>query len=137
MPTPTGRASPRVLWGFLREERLLGHFRIEKIYSRGWSKRSFLRHKARSNAFKTPAPAFNRTDKLRVRLCGGRLLPHPPEQFQREIALIKISIDMQSHLIQAVNFDRFGMGLLFTLQACILARGPAGPFLPCTTSRQG
>ena len=30
----------------------------------------------------TPAPAFNRADKLRLRLCGGRLLLHPPEQFQ-------------------------------------------------------
>ena len=24
--------------------------------------------------------------KLRLRLCGGRLLPHPPEQFHSEIA---------------------------------------------------
>ncbi|SCM70584.1 conserved hypothetical protein [uncultured Desulfovibrio sp.] len=39
------------------------------------------------NASKTPAPAFNSADKLRLRLCGGRLLPHPPEQFQRELAL--------------------------------------------------
>ncbi|SCM73827.1 hypothetical protein KL86DES1_21545 [uncultured Desulfovibrio sp.] len=31
---------------------------------------------------KTLAPAFNRADKLRLRLRGGRLLPHPPEQFQ-------------------------------------------------------
>ncbi|SCM74822.1 hypothetical protein KL86DES1_22175 [uncultured Desulfovibrio sp.] len=39
------------------------------------------------NAFKTPAPARNSSNKLRLRLRGGRLLPHPPEQFQREIAL--------------------------------------------------
>ncbi|SCM72234.1 hypothetical protein KL86DES1_20478 [uncultured Desulfovibrio sp.] len=32
---------------------------------------------------------LNRADKLRLHLCGGRLLPHPPEQFQSEIALGK------------------------------------------------
>lgn len=39
------------------------------------------------NACKTPAPSFNRAGKLRLRLRGGRLLPQPPEQFQREAAL--------------------------------------------------
>ena len=36
----------------------------------------------------TLTSAFNRADKLRLRLRSGRLLPHPPEQFQSEIALI-------------------------------------------------
>ena len=33
------------------------------------------------------APPFTRADRLRMRLLGGRLLPHPPERFQGEIAL--------------------------------------------------
>ncbi|WP_291302954.1 hypothetical protein [Desulfovibrio sp. MES5] len=39
------------------------------------------------NASKTPASARNRANKLRLRLRSERLLPHPPEQFQSEIAL--------------------------------------------------
>ena len=40
------------------------------------------------NASKTPASARNRANKLRLRLCGERLLTQPPEQFHFKIALI-------------------------------------------------
>ncbi|OXS28048.1 MAG: hypothetical protein BCS36_01595 [Desulfovibrio sp. MES5] len=35
----------------------------------------------------TLAAAFNRADKLRLRLCSKRLLPQPSEQFKKYIAL--------------------------------------------------
>ena len=38
------------------------------------------------NTYKTPAPAFNSADKQRLSLRGGRPLPHPPGQFQKELA---------------------------------------------------
>ena len=40
------------------------------------------------NASATPAPARSSTNKFLFRPCAGRLLPHLPEQFQSEIALI-------------------------------------------------
>jgi len=54
----------------------LQHFRIENIHSLRIST---------PNASKTPAPAFKRADELRLRLRGGRLLPHPQSHFKEKL----------------------------------------------------
>ena len=55
--------------------------------------------------------AFNRADKLRLRLSSGRLLPHPPEQFQSENALIVCPEQFQSEIALIVCHCAQGSGI--------------------------
>ena len=58
---------------------------------------------------------LNRADKLRLHLCGGRLLPHPPEQFQSEIALAGLkAVQVQfpallDHMTELLATSRAGL----------------------------
>ncbi|MEG6501898.1 MULTISPECIES: hypothetical protein [unclassified Desulfovibrio] len=71
----------------------------------------------------TLASAFNRADKLRLRLHSERLLTQPPEQFQSEIALEQITFETLH--ISKCSFKKYDFRL-----------NPRHIVAPCIVQRQ-